>query len=270
MKRLLQAIHTVDGVQGSLVVDGNGQILAYQAHAVYDAELIEKVGQTIVSTVDSVRLLHEDWETLSASFGEGTLLLRSIKAGGAAAGRTITLAIIGDNRLNPSFAGVAMRVAATKLKTHLESPASAGDQSGSNPNLAMESNHGLQGSRPAPTTVSESMPPPLPGANTPPARIADLASSSNNWSGLGSSSKTASNTPTLDAESTAFVAALTKQLSTTAGPMAKVYVKESVRKLSADRPFFRGRWEALVVDVSSHIQDPVEAAQFQKAMRAHL
>ena len=265
MKRILQAIHAVDGVQGSLVVDANGQILAYQAHAIYDGDLIALVGQTIVSTADSVRLLYEDWETLSANFAEGTVIMRSIRPSVEGVSRTVILGIIGDNHLNPSFAGVAMRVAATKLKSRLESP-DAADQVGSNPN-PMESNPRAQGLHAGGVSTSMATPPPVP--NTPPPRAAnDLASSGVSWSGLGSTAKVGGDLGMADPESTAFLGATTKALSATVGPMAKVYVKESVRRLCGDRLFSRTQWDALIADVGKQIQDPSAAAQFQKTMRA--
>ena len=267
MKRILQAIHAVDGVQGSLVLEGNGQLLGYQAHAVYDQELLEKVSQTVVSTVDSVQLLHEDWETLSASFADGTVIIRNIKPGGAAAGRSVVLAVIADNRLNPSFAGVAMRVAATKLKAFLESP-NAADMSSSSVNLA-GSSPSLAGSHPMGISGVGTTPPPVPVGGASSVRASsDLASSGLSWSGLGSSGRATSDVQVADAESSAFLTASTKALSLSVGPMAKVFVKEAVRRLCADRPFSRAQWEPLIAELRKHIQDNDEAVQFQKKMRA--
>jgi predicted regulator of Ras-like GTPase activity (Roadblock/LC7/MglB family) len=269
MKRILQAIHAVDGVQGSLVVDGNGQLLAHQAHAVYDADLMGSVGQTIVSTMDSIRLLHEDWETLSASFAEGAIILRNVKPEGAAAGRPVILGIIGDNRLNTSFAGVAMRVAATKLKAHLDQMASGAAQS--HPfSVAADSSSGPAFSRSGPVPGSPSATSSMGASGAHPSRPNDLASSGVSWSGIGSSSKTISEPLPADPESAAFMAATSKALSSMLGPMAKVFVKESIRKLCFDRPFSRAQWGALVSDVGKHIQDPAHAAQFQNAMRTRM
>jgi len=266
MKRILQAIHSVDGVQGSLVLEGNGQILGYQAHAVYDVELLEKVSQTIVSTVDSVQLLHEDWETLSATFSDGTVIIRNIKPGGAAAGRTVVLAIIADNRLNSSFAGVAMRVAATKLKNFLENPNAATELGSSNPGLA-GSSLSLAGSHPM-IPMSGTTPPPIPQGGSAVKASSDLASSGLSWSGLGSSGRATSDVAVADPESSAFLTASTKTLGASVGPMAKVFVKEAVRRLCADRPFSRTQWEPLIAELRKHIQDADEAAQFQNKMRA--
>jgi predicted regulator of Ras-like GTPase activity (Roadblock/LC7/MglB family) len=263
MDGILQSIRSVDGVQGSLVLNSSGKVVAYHAHAVYDGDLMAKVGQMIMSTVDSVRLLHEDWETLSASFSDGSILLRNIRAEGGGASRSAILGIIGDSRLNHSFAGVAMRVAATKLKSLLESPEGLG---GTNPAALA----GMQTPRPVANDA-------LNGssvaaqANTPtPQPAGDLASSGLTWSGVGSSTKGSNEVQAADTESSAFLAVLTKNLSAIVGPMAKIFVKESLRVLCPNRTFGRPRWEALVQEVSKQISNPGDAAQFQKAMREHL
>jgi len=271
MKRILQAVHAVDGVQGTLVLEGNGQLLAYQAHALYDLELLEKVSQTIVSTVDSVQLLHESWETLSVNYNDGSVIIRNIKPGGAAAGRTVVLALIADNRINVSFAGVAMRVAAGKLKNLLESPISASGLGSSSPSLA-GTQPNLGASQPLGVdlpAMAGTTPPPVPLGNASAIRT-DLASSGLAWSGLGSSGRSSKEVAVADAESSAFLTAGTKTLGASIGPMAKVFVKEAVRRLCPDRAFSRTHWEALIAELRKHIEDSDEAAEFQKKMRARL
>lgn len=269
MKRILQALHAVDGVQGSLVIEGQGQILAYQAHPLYDINLLEMVSQTIVSAVDSVQLLHEDWETLNANFADGSVILRNIKPGGAAAGRTFVLGLIADNRLNPSFALVAMRVAASKLKHILESPNTASDVVGSNPNL-VGSYPNLAGSHPTGVTVPAGMAPPIPQSNAQMVKPASpiVASSGLSWSGLGSSGRGTTDVAVADNESSAFLTLSTKTLGASVGPMAKVFVKEAVRKLCTGSPFSRTHWEPLIAELRKHIEDDEEAVQFQKKLRA--
>ena len=73
-----------------------------------------------------------------------------------------------------------------------------------------------------------------------------------------------------DAESSAFLTAGTKTLGASVGPMAKVFVKEAVRRLCPDRAFSRTHWEALIAELRKHIEDSDEAAEFQKKMRARL
>lgn len=265
MKRILENLHTVEGVQGSLVVDGNGQILAYQAHALYDINLLEQISQSIVSAVDSIRLLHDDWDSLSATFSDGNLVLRNLKPGGEAAGRTVVLGLIADARLNASFAGVALRVATAKLKSLLESPNGASS---------------LGNSQAHSTTLTGASVAPYVGAasaqhsrssSTPASPTSDLASSGLNWSGLGSSGgRSASEVPVADPESSAFLTACTKALAASVGPMAKVFVKDAVRKLCPDRPFSRVQGESLISVLRSHIDDAEESALFLRKARAAL
>jgi hypothetical protein len=48
--------------------------------------------------------------------------------------------------------------------------------------------------------------------------------------------------------------------------MAKLFVKEAVRKVCPDRPFSRDNVEALVAELAKNIEDPASAAQFTKAV----
>ncbi len=174
------------------------------------------------------------------------------------------MGIIGDSRLNHSFAGVAMRVAATKLKSLLESPEGLG---GTNPGALA----GMQTPRPAANDALSGSSMAAAQANTPtPQPVGDLASSGLTWSGLGSSTKGSNDVQAADTESSAFLAVLTKNLSAIVGPMAKIFVKESLRALCPNRTFGRPRWEALVQEVSKQISNSGDAAQFQEAMREHL
>jgi hypothetical protein len=121
MDAILQTLHEMEGVQATLVVDGAGQLLAHRAHAVYDQALLLEVSRTAVNAVDSLRLVHDDWELLTAAFADGKLMLRNLGAAGQA-GRAAVLALVADGRLNPSFAGVALRVAASRLKSAVTTP----------------------------------------------------------------------------------------------------------------------------------------------------
>ena len=123
MDAILQSLHEVEGVQATLVVDCEGQLLAHRAHAVYDHGLLQEVGRTVVNAIDSLQLVHDDWELVSAGFADGKLLIRNLNA--ARAGQAAALAVVADSRLNPSFAGVAIRVAASRLRNGTPTPAVA-------------------------------------------------------------------------------------------------------------------------------------------------
>jgi hypothetical protein len=267
MKKLLEGLHAVEGVQGSLVVDGTGQLLAYQAHALYDATLLEQVCKTIISAVDAVALLNEHWDAVTSTYTDGTLTLRNLKPGGAAAGRTVVLGLIGDARLNASFAGVAIRVAATKLKAFLENPNSLSSLGASQ--VAQTASSGMANpalSGVTPPGAQQGGRPPNPASSS----TVELANSGLSWSGLGSSMRVGSDIQVADSASSAFLTACTKALAQSVGPMAKVFVKDAVRKLCPDRPFSRAMADGLVAILRAHIEDPDDLAQFQKKMRVYV
>jgi predicted regulator of Ras-like GTPase activity (Roadblock/LC7/MglB family) len=116
MEAILQSLHEVEGVQATLVLDSDGQLLAHRAHAVFDRGLLQEVGRTVTSAIDSLQLVHDDWEQISAGFADGKLLIRNLNASRQTPGHAAALAVVADARLNPSFAGVAIRVAASRLK----------------------------------------------------------------------------------------------------------------------------------------------------------
>ena len=128
MENSLQSLLDLAGVNAAVVYDGAGRLVAQRGKAVYDRALCEQVGAPISRAVDSIQLQHADWEAVTARFGDGTLMLRSL---GEVAGASYVLAVVADATLNPAFAAVAIRVAATKLKRLL-----AGVQAGGLSGLA--------------------------------------------------------------------------------------------------------------------------------------
>jgi predicted regulator of Ras-like GTPase activity (Roadblock/LC7/MglB family) len=227
MDGILQSLHEVEGVQATLVVDCEGQLLAHRAHAVYDQNLLQEVGRTVVNAIDSLQLVHADWELVSAGFAEGKLLIRNLNAARQSRGQAAALAVVADARLNPSFAGVAIRVAASRLRNTTPAPVAV----------------------PAPVPVPAPAPlrvvPPPPATPAPRPRTAE---------------------PTTDPRATAFLAACANALAASVGPMAKVFVKEAVRGLCGPASFGREHVLPLIAQLERHIDDPNERAQFRNAM----
>src|SRR5215467_4589085 len=120
LEPILQSLRDVEGVQGAMVVDSAAAVVAHRAHAIYDLAVLQQVARSIVNSVDSVQLIQDDWDILTAHFGDGKLLLRSLRTAGGKPRRFI-LAVIADASLNVAFLGVALRVAASKLLVELES-----------------------------------------------------------------------------------------------------------------------------------------------------
>src|SRR5215467_6716044 len=119
LEAVLLGLREVEGVQAAVVVDHAAAVVAHCAHSIYDLPLLQRVARSLASTVDAARLLQDDWELLTSDFGDGKLVLRSVPLGGVRP-RSCLLAVIADARLNLAFLGVALRVAASKLRAELE------------------------------------------------------------------------------------------------------------------------------------------------------
>src|SRR5688572_4329285 len=119
LEPILQGLREVDGVQGAMIVDHAASVVAHRSHAIYDLSILQQVARSVINTVDSVQLIQDDWDLLTAHFGEGKLLIRSLRTTGAKPRRYV-LTVITDASLNVAFLGVALRVAAGKLLAELE------------------------------------------------------------------------------------------------------------------------------------------------------
>jgi predicted regulator of Ras-like GTPase activity (Roadblock/LC7/MglB family) len=252
LEPILQSLREVDGVQGAMVVDHAAAVVAHRAHTIYDLSVLQQVARSVVSTVDSVQLIQDDWDVLTAHFGEGKLLLRSLRVTGARP-RSYVLVVIADATLNVAFLGVALRVAASKLLGELESGVPT-------PSAAVPV------PLPMPVTSNTGR---MPAAEPP---RHELARTGLSWAGAGPGSSVGgvnghSDITVLDAASSGFLSACTKALGASAGPMAKVFVKEAVRKICGDRPFSRADGPALLAQLAAGIEDNDERAGFQRATR---
>ena len=117
MDENLQGLFDLAGVNAAVVFDGGGKLCAQRGKAVYDRALCEQVAGLMARAVDSIALQDEGWETATAHFADGTILLRRV---GAVGGAAWVLGVVADAALNPAFAAVALRVAANKVKRALE------------------------------------------------------------------------------------------------------------------------------------------------------
>jgi hypothetical protein len=251
MEAILQSLQELAGVNASVVFDGSGQIVAHKGKSVYDRSLLDQVCGLVIKAIDSIALHHEDWDGITAHYGDGKLLLRNL--GGA---NPHFLVVVADNTLNPSFALEAMRVAVSKLKKALESgvPAASGSQP-SGPAQAV----------PTPIAAAPSSPHPLapkPAAGTHSA----LSSSGLTWSsGLGASAA-ASAVAVADEAASAFLTRCSRALAQYVGPMAKLYVKEAIRRVSPTAPFAMTAAAQLLADVARNIEDAQDRAAFLHSM----
>jgi predicted regulator of Ras-like GTPase activity (Roadblock/LC7/MglB family) len=260
LEPILQSLRDVDGVQGAMVVDHSAVVVAHHAHAIYDLDVLQQVARSVVNSIDSVQLIQDDWDMLTAHFGDGKLLLRSLRT--TTRPRRYILAVIADSSLNAAFLGVALRVAAGKLVTELDT------------------------AQPAPRPLSASTQIPIAAGSSNTGRIPiaepprpDFGRSGLGWSGTststgigstgtGSGVGVSSDVAVADTASSAFLSACTKALAASVGPMAKVFVKEAVRRVCGERPFSRADVPALLAHLASTIEDNDDRATFQRATRA--
>lgn len=266
LEDILSPLHEVPGVQATMVVDSGGTILAHRAHAVYDLALLTQVGRNIVNATDSMQVVHEDWESITASFSEGKVLIRNLRPA-LRPERAVMLAVIADAQLNRSFVGVAIRVAAGKLKAELEAGGAtvAAHGSGPTPVPVAVGPHAASQSR-APARAATSPSAVAPPVAAPPPR-AELAQSGLSWS-VSVAGSSASGVAVQDSAASAYLQVCTKALSQSVGPMAKVFVKEAVRRVCHDRAFSRDDGARLVLELSRHIDDTDDLLTFQQRMQS--
>jgi predicted regulator of Ras-like GTPase activity (Roadblock/LC7/MglB family) len=249
LEPILQSLREVEGVQGAMVVDPSAAVVAHRAHTIYDLSVLQQVARSVVNSVDSVQLIQDDWDMMTAHFGDGKLLLRSLRTAGVKPRRYV-LAVIADSTLNVAFLSVALRVAATKLLAELEAGVP-------------------QASSAVPTTIAAgstgSSRIPIVDQSRPVLEKTGLSwsgATTGTGSGVGSS-----DVGVADPLSSTFLSACTKALAASIGPMAKVFVKEAVRKVCGERPFTRADAPALLAHLAAGIEDSDDRASFQRATR---
>lgn len=248
MDTILQGLLELSGVNATLLFDGTGRLVGHRGHAVYDRSLCEQVSATLVKATDAVQLQQRDWEWITAQFADGKLLLRNL--GATRDGRTYVLGLVAGASLNASFATVALRVAATKLKKVLEDGGTAGPGSSSATDLAAAVHGSLAASSSHPPSDSRPV----------------LANNSGlSWSKI--SSVGLSRVSIADPAAGAFLGRCAKELARYVGPISKVYVEEAVRRVSPETPFALSSAGALVEDLAGQIEDSKDRSKFLSALK---
>ena len=242
MDAILQSLMDLSGVTAALVFDPGGQLLGHRGHTVYDQALCAQVSAALSKALEAVQLQQEDWETVTAQYADGKIILRRV----VAADQSNVLAVVADGTLNASFATVALRVASGKLKRFLE----GGPASSSSVGLGSSA-----GPKPSSSQVGGSH----PGDSRP-----NLANSGLSWSKI--SNVGLSRVAVADPASGAFLARVAKELALYVGPISKVYVEEAVRRVTPDAPFSMAQSKPLVEDLAAQIEDAADRGKFQKAL----
>jgi predicted regulator of Ras-like GTPase activity (Roadblock/LC7/MglB family) len=264
MDTSLQSLLDLAGVNAAMVYDGAGRLVAQRGRAVYDRALCEQVGGPLSKAVDSIQLQHEDWEAVTARFADGTILIRNL---GEVAGASYMLAVVADATLNPAFAAVAIRVAATKLKRLLGAGGPAAAQSTLSSQLGSSVGPPTAGSSQLGAARGPGSSQLFPAGSHPASGSRPaLASSGLSWSRSGGSSFSA--VAAADPAAGAFLSRCSKALAAHVGPMAKVYVEEAVRRLCADATFTLAQAPALATELAAQVEDAGDRAAFLEALKA--
>jgi predicted regulator of Ras-like GTPase activity (Roadblock/LC7/MglB family) len=256
LTQVLQSLRDVEGVQGAMIVDHAAAVVAHRAHTIYDIPVLQQVARSVINAVESVQLIQDDWDVLTAHFGEGKLVLRNLRIPGAKPRRYV-LTVIADPTLNVAFLGVALRVAAAKLLTALELPPEPAAVSATPSALLRGGSIRLSGSE----------------VSGPVLERAGLAWSGTDHSVTASTSQVAtsqvatSEVSVADAGSSAFLSACARALAVSMGPIAKRVVKDAVRKVCGERAFSRADAPALITRLSSGIEDGDDREAFLRATR---
>jgi hypothetical protein len=266
MQTILQAILDVTGVGAVLVFDGAGRLVCHSSHAIYDQTLCEQLSNFLLKVVDTVQLEQEDWESVSARYDNGRLLLRNLGATGSG---THVLAVAADTTLNHSFATVAIRVAANKLKRVLGGGAASSMLAAASSSLASSSlaSSSLASSSPvasspaSPSLVASS----LPASSIPADSRAALAGSSS-LSRPQTSSVGLAHIAVADSASSTFLFRSAKEIARYLGPKAEVCVEEAVHRVSPDAPFSLGLGAKLLDDLAGLIDDGDDRKRFRQTL----
>jgi predicted regulator of Ras-like GTPase activity (Roadblock/LC7/MglB family) len=136
MDSVLSALHEVPGVTATMVFDAAGRLALHKGHAMYDRPLCEHVAGLLVKAIDAVQLEQEEWDSMTAQFADGKILLRNL-------GSAHFLAVVADAALSATFSTVAMRIAVNKLKKGLEKGTLTGVTPVSQPGVAPLSQPGV-------------------------------------------------------------------------------------------------------------------------------
>jgi predicted regulator of Ras-like GTPase activity (Roadblock/LC7/MglB family) len=235
METILQGLLDLAGVSAAMVFDEAGVLLAHRGRAVYDRPLCEQVSATLVKAIDTVALQQPDWDSITAHYADGKLLVWSIGAGGE---RRHLLGVVADATLNASFATVAIRVAVQKLRKAIEHPG----LSSSSTSLSTAGGAASSDSRP-------------------------VLESSVSWSKTASSPGQ-SQLQAADPAAAAFLSRCAKELARHVGPISKIYVQEAIRRVSPGSPFPLSLAAPLLDDLGGQIEDAGDRARFRKALES--
>jgi hypothetical protein len=141
MDALLQALRATPGVIAAVVCDRTGQVVASQAAATFEASSVDEVGRTVMASLRVVKNLRPDWESVTAYFSGGQLLICRLASHPSAPFVEKSLAVVAG----PEFDNAAARAALAKTVEELKAvadealPSAAPSRRSSSPEIVARS-----------------------------------------------------------------------------------------------------------------------------------
>jgi hypothetical protein len=126
MDALLQALRATPGVIAAVVCDRTGHVVASQASATFGISAVEEVGRTVMASLRVIKNLRPDWESVTAQFSEGQLLICQLASHPSAPFAEKSLAVV----TGPEFDGDAARDALARIVAELKDLVAAAAASG--------------------------------------------------------------------------------------------------------------------------------------------
>ena len=238
MESLLDTLNQLDGVRGVFVASTKGQCLVCRTHHIYDRELLEEVGRQLTTTIESVQLHHQDWETFVATFAEGKLVVRNL-------GKAV-LALVADTKLNMSFATVALRVTTVKLRDALK----RGELDVNTPRAAPP---------PAPSIIK------LAALDSSQITVTSSPSVGSVWT-CSPVKGVLLSVAVADDTCSAFLETCADALARAVGPLSWVFVRDAVRKICGPAPFATKDARRLMAELEKRILDREDRIAFRKTV----
>ncbi|MBX2811586.1 MAG: hypothetical protein KTR25_07245 [Myxococcales bacterium] len=252
MRDILNGLRNQPGVQVALVFASGGRLVDFVGNPMYDEELLGEVIGCLNKALESLELVHDQWETIWVGFEDGTILLRSFTTPGAQASEML-LAVMTDSTANQSFVTVALRVAIQKLRKRPALPKAVNKESMPNESWGRTSPV-------APFTIESELTRPVGLADFSVLHRPQLESGpSLSWSG---GSQNGALVVMGDVAARDQLKAITVALARYVGPMAKVFVRETVRAICRDGLFSVDDGERLQHALAERIESPEDRSEF--------
>lgn len=268
MKNTLDALSSVDGINGVFLCSDQGDLVEFSASEIYDQETLLQASSVVARATESISVQHDNCDNMVAHFKDGKLIMLRVD--------NHILCVITNAGTNMPFLNVAIKVAKKKLKRQFEKnentmensslPYQSSIPSNFNNNSDMRTNSSIEQSNTQPSMHS-SFTPHNPTQNSSMKNSGFSSNSELLWSGMGASAMNSSAVAVADKNASQMLTKLSQALAEVVGPMAKVFVKEAVHKICTMEPFSMQHVKLVLKELEEqHVTDPDEIKTFRQCI----